>query len=150
MVVNSSFMLGQVFGQFVCLPTRPACVPALLFLQVEDLARAEWLLIHQLDWRLRTPTACVFLHLFTCHLPQMTPKAFQTANYMLELSILDYSMLQYDYSTVAAAGLVAAFQLLGIELDVAALIVMAPFLCLSDIGSCADALLQQHLGSVAR
>ncbi|KAG1661630.1 hypothetical protein FOA52_002860 [Chlamydomonas sp. UWO 241] len=112
---------------------------------VEDLARIEWLLIHQLDWRLRTPTACVFLHLLCCHLPALTPKAFQTASYMLELSILDYAMLQHDYSTVAAAGLVAAHRLLGTELDVLGLLSLAPFLSERDVSTCADALLTQHL-----
>jgi len=116
---------------------------------VEDLVRAEWLVIHQLDWQLRTPTACVFLHLFASALPQMTSKAFQTANYMLEMSILDCNMLAYDYSTVGAAAVVAAFQLLGMDLDSSALLRLAPSLIDTDVAGCVDLLMQQHMNAAS-
>ncbi len=59
--------------------------------------------------------------------------------------MLDYKMLQYDYSTIAAAGLIAAHQLLGAEFELGGLLALAPFLDLAETSKCVRALLNQHL-----
>lgn len=37
------------------------------FLQASDLLRMEWLLLHSLGWRVRTPTAFTFVLLFAAN-----------------------------------------------------------------------------------
>jgi hypothetical protein len=69
-----------------------------------------------------------------------------------ELSILDYKMLQFDFSTAAAASLVAAHQLTGAPFEDQAqkdLLHLAPFLRTSDVLSCANALWASHLALAA-
>jgi hypothetical protein len=92
----------------------------------------ERILLDSLSWRVKTPTAYTFLHLYTqstaamraaggvqaCQSSSVTvPAASQTtshplsgavvakAAYLVELALLDYGMLEYKPSEVAASAL---------------------------------------------
>lgn len=61
-----------------------------------------------------------------------------------ELSILDYEMLKYDYSTIAAAGLLAGHNLVGSNFGLQDLLELAPCLNKVLVSSCALAIEKLH------
>ena len=61
-----------------------------------------------------------------------------------ELALLDYSMLKYKYSTVAAAALLAAHQRRGAAFDLPLLLSVAPYVADESAQACAAALLALH------
>lgn len=64
----------------------------------------ERLLLDQVDWRLRPPTAFTFLHLLAQALAgRVPPRGVAAAAYLCELSLLNYGMLLHRPSLVAAA-----------------------------------------------
>lgn len=112
-----------------------APLPALLILQTEDLLRMERILLDSLAWRVKTPTTYTFLHLYTqstaairaagggqarqdvAAAAAVAPSAAQRtsdplsgavvakAAYLIELALLDYGMLEFRPSEVAASAL---------------------------------------------
>ncbi|GBF89618.1 hypothetical protein Rsub_02336 [Raphidocelis subcapitata] len=74
----------------------------------DDLLRMERLLLDQVGWRLRPPTAFTFLHLLAQALAgRAPPRAVAAAAYLAELALLDYGTLPHPPSLVAAAALAA-------------------------------------------
>lgn len=108
---------------------------SVLYLQTQDLLRMERILLDSLAWRVKTPTAYTFLHLYTqstaamraaggvqaCQTSQGSPappcatsertsdplsgEVVAKAAYLIELALLDYGMLDYRPSEVAASAL---------------------------------------------
>lgn len=64
---------------------------------------------------------------------------------MQEISILDFQLLHYDYSTVAAAALLIAHQTHHLTLNIEALVTLAPFLSLPDVDACCKVLWALHM-----
>lgn len=64
---------------------------------------------------------------------------------MQEISILDFQLLHYDYSTVAAAALLIAHQTHHLTLNIEALVTLAPFLSLPDVDACCKVLWAVHM-----
>eukprot|EP00879_Flechtneria_rotunda_P009136 GHRR01009565.1.p1 GENE.GHRR01009565.1~~GHRR01009565.1.p1 ORF type:complete len:387 (+),score=79.22 GHRR01009565.1:220-1380(+) len=109
--------------------------------QVQDLLRMERILLDALSWRIKTPTAYTFLHLYTQSTAALRSMAAQpsscpfgtshnqdradaaassasheplsgvvvaNAAYLIELALLDHSMLSFRPSQVAAGALLLA------------------------------------------
>lgn len=108
-------------------------LPAPLPLQTQDLLRMERILLDSLAWRVKMPTTYTFLHLYTQSTAAIraagggqarqgvaaavAPSAAQhtsdplsgavvaKAAYLIELALLDYGMLEFRPSEVAASAL---------------------------------------------
>lgn len=122
-------LLPSVSSFACCFPSLP--------LQTQDLLRMERILLDSLSWRVKTPTAYTFLHLFTQSTAAMraaggvlacssvapaapapgTPgpkdgplagEVVAKAAYLTELALLDYGMLDFRPSKVAASALLLA------------------------------------------
>jgi len=66
----------------------------------------ERLLLDQVEWRVKLPTAYGFLHMLTQALAgRLCPSAIALSAYLAELSLLDYGMLDFPPSLVATAAL---------------------------------------------
>lgn len=126
---------GRVHQHLASNPTSVlicAPLPALLPLQTQDLLRMERILLDSLAWRVKTPTTYTFLHLYTQSTAAIraagggqarqgvaaaAPSAAQRtsdplsgavvakAAYLIELALLDYGMLEFRPSEVAASAL---------------------------------------------
>jgi hypothetical protein len=87
-------------------------------LQAQDLLRMERILLDSLQWRIKTPTAYNFLHLYTQGTAAkraassaqpasepLTGAVVAKAAYLIELALMDYTMLRFGPSLVAASAL---------------------------------------------
>lgn len=99
------------------LPPRPPHLPLWLcslwplppHLQKEDLLRMERIMLDTLSWHVKTPTAYTFLHLYTQAQAQPAqPHVTATAAYLIELGLLEFELLAWTPSQVAAAALLLA------------------------------------------
>lgn len=79
----------------------------------EDLVRTELIIMEELEWRARMPTAYTFSHFYCYGINTCTAPIICLATYLVELSLLEYSFLSFPYSKVAAAALYVAHLLLG-------------------------------------
>lgn len=73
-----------------------------------DLLRMERVLLEALDFNLTNQTAYSFLHLYVQGMPGMPAPAAALAMYLLDLVLLDYSLLQFAPSRLAAGVLLLA------------------------------------------
>ncbi|KAJ9525009.1 hypothetical protein QJQ45_005941 [Haematococcus lacustris] len=115
----------------------------------EDLVRMEWLVMDNLNWRLRTPTPYSFLHLYCFGLASCPVPTICTASFLVELALLDYSMLRWSYSTLAAAAIVAAHLTTRVPLNMASLRHLGPHLQPSQLAACCSALVALHSEAAA-
>lgn len=114
-----------IVGQFVS--HSHTCFHAILILsaaalapilQAQDLLRMERILLDSLQWRIKTPTAYNFLHLYTQGTAAkraassaqpasepLTGAVVAKAAYLIELALMDYNMLRFGPSLVAASAL---------------------------------------------
>ena len=82
--------------------------------------------------------------------PQSPPPVLTSSSSTLhssqELSLLDYGMLRFEYSTIAAAALVAAHRMVGgTDLAPARLRALMPALSVADVARCASAMAKLHI-----
>lgn len=112
---------------------------------VEALVQMEFVILQYLTWKVRTPTGYTFLNLFSAGIAQLGDAVAKSACYLIELALLDINMLQFKYSTIAAAGLITAHQLHGLKFDLDNLLSLAPFVKRTDAESCASLLHALHL-----
>ncbi|GAX74423.1 hypothetical protein CEUSTIGMA_g1872.t1 [Chlamydomonas eustigma] len=117
----------------------------------EDLSKMEWLILCQLGWRSRSPTAFTFLHLLSSGIgaSQLSPQTSQYSQYLLELSLLDYGALEYDAVTIASASLLAAHRMNHqSELGFDSVLAFAPFLSYQQVTACTAELDALHTACV--
>lgn len=76
----------------------------------QDLLRMERVLLESIDFKITNQTGYSFLHLYAQGLSGIEPLIAASAVYLLELALLDYSLLKFAPSHIAAAALILAMQ----------------------------------------
>ncbi|GBF99395.1 G2 mitotic-specific cyclin C13-like [Raphidocelis subcapitata] len=71
----------------------------------QDLLRMERVLLDALDFGVAAPTGFTFLHLYAQGLRGLAPPVAALAVYLLDVALLDYSLLEFPPSLLAAAAL---------------------------------------------
>lgn len=77
----------------------------------EDILQMEYAILTTLDFEICSPSAYRFLERFT-KVGQVTPKQFSLAQYLIELPLIEYRMLKYTPSNVAASALYLSLKII--------------------------------------
>jgi hypothetical protein len=109
----------------------------------QDLLRMERVLLDSLDFNITNQTAFSFLHLYAQGLAGLAPPAAAMAVYLLELVLLDYSLLEFLPSQLAAGALMLSLHTHGQPQLVGRLLHAAGY-APPDMARCVSCLLQLH------
>jgi len=77
----------------------------------KDIVQMEYDILKELDFKITTPSPWQFLNWYSklAHADQVT---FNLARYLIELPLIEYRMLKYSPSIVAAAAVYVSFHVL--------------------------------------
>ena len=77
----------------------------------KDILNMEYDILKKLDFNVTTPSAWVFLNRFS-KLARADPVSCSLARYLIELPLIEYRMLKYSPSMVAASAVYVSFHVL--------------------------------------
>ncbi|GBF92604.1 G2 mitotic-specific cyclin-A [Raphidocelis subcapitata] len=110
----------------------------------QDLLRMERVLLDALDFSVANHTAFSFLHLYAQGLAGLAPPVAALAVYLLELVLLDYSLLEYPPSQLAAAALLLAMHTHGCAAELAPRLLRLAGYAPGEVARCVGCLLALH------
>lgn len=93
----------------------------------QDLLRMERVLLDALDFGVAAPTGFTFLHLYAQGLRGLQPPVAALAVYLLDVALLDYSLLEFPPSLLAAAALALSMHTHGLAAGAARALELAGY-----------------------
>jgi hypothetical protein len=82
----------------------------------EEILKMEQSILSTLDFNICTPSAYRFLERLT-KIAKVSPKQFSLAQYLIELPLIEYRMLKYGASNLAASALFLTLKIIPREHD---------------------------------